>query len=99
MKTQRRSALKKMFASFAGIAGMGLLTKANSNISLSKEAGNITSSQRLPMFSGHTKFGDLIFIAGKGAHFTLFDIKNRTEIHIPPRAGQTRNEYCLQTGL
>ncbi|MDY0098514.1 MAG: RidA family protein [Bacteroidales bacterium] len=80
MKTQRRSALKKMFASFAGIAGMGLLTKANSNISLSKEAGNITSSQRLPMFSGHTKFGDLIFIAGKGAHVAPFDIKNHTEI-------------------
>lgn len=32
------------------------------------------------MFSGHTKFGNLIFIAGKGAYVAPFDIKNHTEI-------------------
>jgi hypothetical protein len=36
MEIQRRLALKKMLASFAGLNGLRLLTKANSNIPLSK---------------------------------------------------------------
>jgi len=80
MKTERRSALKKMFASVLGLAGAGMAVKAGTGISDEKEAGNITSFQNAPLFSGHTKFGNLVFIAGKGAHVEPFTIKAHTEI-------------------
>lgn len=80
MKTERRSALKKMFASVLGIAGAGVAAKAATSVAKEKEADNITSFQRAPMFSGHTKYGNLVFIAGKGAHVEPFTIKNHTEI-------------------
>jgi 2-iminobutanoate/2-iminopropanoate deaminase len=80
MKTERRSALKKMFASVLGLAGAGMAVKAGTGISEEKEADNITSFQNAPLFSGHTKFGNLVFIAGKGAHVEPFTIKAHTEI-------------------
>jgi 2-iminobutanoate/2-iminopropanoate deaminase len=78
MKTERRSALKKMFASVVGLAGIGLVAKANS--SDEKEAGSITNFQDAPLFSGNTKLGNLVFIAGKGAHVAPFTIAAHTEI-------------------
>ena len=78
MKTERRSALKKMFASVIGLAGLGLAAKASA--SDEKTIGNITSFQKAPMFSSHTKFGNLVFIAGKGAHVEPFTIEAHSEI-------------------
>jgi enamine deaminase RidA (YjgF/YER057c/UK114 family) len=70
MKEQRRSTLKKLFASLAGITGLGLATNAKADITPEKEAFNIVKDdQDVPLFSGSTKFGNLVFIAGKGAHF------------------------------
>jgi 2-iminobutanoate/2-iminopropanoate deaminase len=80
MKTERRSALKKMFASVAGLAGIGLVANAKSNDAPEKESGNVTTLQDVPLFSGNTKFGNLLFIAGKGAHVAPFEIKAHTEI-------------------
>lgn len=80
MKTQRRSALKKMFASIVGLTGLGFAASAKVNYSDEKEAGNVTAYQNVPLFSGHTKFGNLIFVAGKGAHVAPFEIKAHTEI-------------------
>lgn len=80
MKTQRRSALKKMFASLAGLTGLGLTISAKSSSSNEKSAGNITDYQNVPLFSGHTKFGNMVFVAGKGAHVEPFEIKAHTEI-------------------
>ena len=80
MKTERRSALKKMFASVLGLAGAGMAVKAGTGIKEEKEADNITSYQNAPLFSGHTKFGNLVFVAGKGAHVEPFTIKAHTEI-------------------
>jgi enamine deaminase RidA (YjgF/YER057c/UK114 family) len=80
MKTERRSALKKMFASVAGLAGLGLAANAKSAVSPEKEAGNVTTMQDVPLFSGHTNYGNLVFIAGKGAHVAPFEIKAHTEI-------------------
>jgi enamine deaminase RidA (YjgF/YER057c/UK114 family) len=34
--------------------------------------------QEVPLFSGSTKFGNLVFVAGKGAHY-VGDIKAHTE--------------------
>ena len=80
MKTERRSALKKMFASVLGLAGAGMAVKAGTGTREEKEADNITSFQNAPLFSGHTKFGNLVFVAGKGAHVEPFTIKAHTEI-------------------
>jgi enamine deaminase RidA (YjgF/YER057c/UK114 family) len=80
MKTERRSVIKKMFASVVGLTGLGLAVNAKTNVSEEKEALNVTSFQDVPLFSGSTKFGDLVFIAGKGAHVAPFTIQAHTEI-------------------
>lgn len=82
---QRRSVLKKLLASVAGIAGVSTVAKAAGNSeaathSAEKEAGNITYEQNVPLFSGHTKHNGLVYIAGKGAHEAPFEIKAHTEI-------------------
>jgi enamine deaminase RidA (YjgF/YER057c/UK114 family) len=80
MKTGRRSVLKKMFASVAGLAGLGLVADAKNSLSEGKEALSVTNFQNAPLFSGCNKFGNLIFVAGKGAHVAPFEIKAHTEI-------------------
>lgn len=80
MKTGRRSVLKKMFASVAGLAGLGLAADAKNSFTPGKEALNVTNFQNAPLFSGCNKFGNLIFVAGKGAHVAPFEIKAHTEI-------------------
>jgi 2-iminobutanoate/2-iminopropanoate deaminase len=80
MKTERRSVIKKMFASVVGLTGLGIAANAKSNISPEKEANNVTTFQDVPLFSGNTKLGNLLFIAGKGAHVAPFEIKAHTEI-------------------
>ena len=80
MKTERRSVIKKMFASVVGLTGLGIAANAKADSSIEKEANNITTLQDVPLFSGNTKFGNLLFIAGKGAHVAPFEIKAHTEI-------------------
>ena len=80
MKTERRSVIKKMFASVVGLTGLGIAANAKADSKMEKEANNITTFQDVPLFSGHTKFGNLVFIAGKGAHVAPFEIKAHTEI-------------------
>ena len=81
MTTARRSALKKLIASIAGIAGISMAGKAMGNPlakKAEKEANNITHFQEVPLFSGSTRMGDIVYIAGKGAHFEG-DIKSHTD--------------------
>lgn len=83
MQKQRRSALKKLLASAAGVVGMTAAAKAmggSAESSGEKAAGNITYEQEVPLFSGHTKYNGLVYIAGKGAHVEPFEIKAHTEI-------------------
>jgi enamine deaminase RidA (YjgF/YER057c/UK114 family) len=80
MKTERRSVIKKMFASVVGLTGIGLAANAKTNVYEKKEALNVTNYQDVPLFSGSTKFGNLVFIAGKGAHVAPFTIAAHTEI-------------------
>lgn len=75
---RRRSTLKRLFASVASLAGFGLITKASAEPAAGKEVYNITTDQDVPLFSGSTKHGNLVFIAGKGAHFEG-DIKSHTD--------------------
>lgn len=81
MKTQRRTALKKLMATITGSIGIGLLAKAKPTGTAGetkKEVFNVVNDQEVPLFSGATKFNGLVFIAGKGAHFAG-DIKAHTD--------------------
>lgn len=78
MQKQRRSFLKKLFASLVAVTGFGLAAKANTNPTEEKEVFNIITDQEVPLFSGSTKYGGLVFIAGKGAHFKG-DIRAHTD--------------------
>ena len=80
MTTQRRSVLKKLLMSFAGVTGIGLAAKAATNSREEKTVQNVVYDQDVPLFSGSTKLGNLVFIAGKGAHVEPFEIKAHTEI-------------------
>ena len=80
MQTQRRSFLGKLFASLAAVTGIGLTAKAENNPTGKKEVFNIVTDQEVPLFSGSSKYGGLVFIAGKGAHVAPFEIKAHTEI-------------------
>jgi enamine deaminase RidA (YjgF/YER057c/UK114 family) len=77
---KRRSALKKMLASIAGLSVLGISKSAVAEVTGEKVVNNITTLQDVPLFSGSTKFGNLVFIAGKGAHVEPFEIKAHTEI-------------------
>jgi 2-iminobutanoate/2-iminopropanoate deaminase len=78
MLSQRRSLLKKLVGSLVAITGFGAAAKANSVATEEKEVFNVADEQDIPLFSGATKFGGLVFIAGKGAHFDG-DIKAHTD--------------------
>ena len=81
MKTERRSVLKKLFASVVGVTGFGVVANAKGiELSPEKVVGSVTSVQNVPMFSGHVIHNGLVYIAGKGAHTAPFEIKAHTEI-------------------
>jgi len=67
----RRSAFKKFAAGVAALFGLGVTKSvAASNDKASKKVvSSIISDQTGPLFSGGVAYGDLLFIAGKGAHF------------------------------
>ncbi len=82
MKSQnRRSIFKKMFAGILGITGASVAANAASTSEIEKnekEVFNVEFDQDVPLFSGSTKFGGMVFVAGKGAHFEG-DIKAHTD--------------------
>ena len=78
MQTERRSALKKLAASFIALTGLSLTGRANTQEKNEKKAFNVVTHQDIPLFAGSTKYGGLVFIAGKGAHFKG-DIKAHTD--------------------
>ncbi len=80
MTTERRSVLKKLAASIGGIMGLNVIANAKSDTTLEKKVANVTNFQDVPLFAGSTTLGNMIFIAGKGAHTEPFEIKAHTEI-------------------
>lgn len=78
MKTDRRAAIKKFFASFLGITGFGLAASGSNNPVFEKEAFDVTDFQDVPLFSGYTKLGNLVFISGRGDRLEG-DIKVHTD--------------------
>ena len=69
MQEQRRSLIKKLFGSLVAVTGFGMVANAKSTVAEEKEVSNVVYDQDVPLFSGNTKLGNLVFIAGKGAHF------------------------------
>ncbi|HEY4154593.1 MAG TPA: RidA family protein [Puia sp.] len=80
MKAARRSAIKKLMVSLAGLTGLGALAKAGTAVRSGKQVQDITYQDQVPLFSGVTRHGDLLYVAGKGAHVAPFEIKAHTEI-------------------
>lgn len=80
MQTKRRSLLKKLTASVVGLMGFELAAKANTASKNEKQVFNVVNDQDVPLFSGSTRYGGLVFVAGKGAHVEPFEIKAHTEI-------------------
>ena len=80
MKTQRREALKKMFASLLGITGVGIVANAVSSTTDEDVVYSAGNQQEIPMFSGHTRIGNMVFTSGKGAQVEPREIKSHTEI-------------------
>lgn len=86
METQRRSILKRLFASAAGIVGLSTASKAmtettstaSAEPAAQKEVFNVVTQDDVPLFSGSTKLGNLVFVAGKGYH-KEGDIKVHTD--------------------
>ena len=72
--------MKKILASIAGLSVLGISKDAIAAPSEEKVVKNVTTFQDVPLFSGSTKLGNLIFVAGKGAHVEPFEIKAHTEI-------------------
>lgn len=78
MQTKRRSILKNLLALVAGVTGAGLSAKAMGSPATIKETGDIIYDQDIPLFSQTTKLGNMVFIAGQGAHF-VGDISAHTD--------------------
>lgn len=77
MQTQRRSVLKKILSAFAALTAIPAATKAMDALETDNQLP-VDDNQDIPLFSGHTKFGGLVYVAGKGAHFEG-DIKAHTD--------------------
>jgi enamine deaminase RidA (YjgF/YER057c/UK114 family) len=81
MTTQRRNALKKIFASIAGTVGLGYLAKAETAMSATskeKEVFNVVKYDDQDLYSSVNKYNGLLYLAGIGAHFAG-DIKSHTD--------------------
>lgn len=78
MQVKRRSLIKKIFGSIVATMGVGFAAKATGQIDNEKQAHNVVYDQEIPLFSGHTILGNMVFIAGKGAHFAG-DITSHTD--------------------
>jgi 2-iminobutanoate/2-iminopropanoate deaminase len=80
MQNQRRSVLKKMVAAVAGITGINAVAKAaGTQFPETTARGTVIYDQDVPLFSSFRVHGNMVFIAGIGAHVEG-DIKSHTDI-------------------
>ena len=70
MKNRRRSSLKRMFASFSALVGLGAAPALAARPASEKRVHNVQrDAQDVPLFSGSVVHGNTVYVAGKGAHF------------------------------
>jgi enamine deaminase RidA (YjgF/YER057c/UK114 family) len=62
------------------VAGVTVAEEASAKTSKTHEAFGVVNYQDSPLFSASTKYGNLVFISGVGAHEAPNTIKNHTEI-------------------
>ncbi|MBN8855195.1 MAG: enamine deaminase RidA [Sphingobacteriales bacterium 50-39] len=86
------AAVGGVLGSTALVRAAGDMNNANAGLSADVESTGVRHEagvagmseeayqQDVPLFSGHTKFKHMVFIAGKGAHVEPFEIKAHTEI-------------------
>ncbi len=76
----RRTFVKRIGSALAalGIGGGATAAAAGRSNSGKEVVGDIVTDQEIPLFSGAVKHGNLLFVAGKGAHFEG-DIKAHTD--------------------
>lgn len=78
-KNEGRRNMVKKIAAAATIGGAAVATGAAAKENKPKVShGEVVKDQNVPLFSGHTIFGNMVFIAGKGYH-QEGDIKLHTE--------------------
>ncbi|MBM3176941.1 MAG: RidA family protein [Bacteroidetes bacterium] len=79
MNQERRSSFKKFAAGIAGLFGLtATAAAAAEDVMPEVSTGEVIHNQEIPLFSSSRTFGNLVFIAGKGAHFDG-DIKAHTK--------------------
>lgn len=70
--TSRRSAFKKLTAILGGLFGVGIAQASTTEkpaAATKQMVGDVVMDQDVPLFSSAVKYGNLLFLAGKGAHF------------------------------
>ncbi|QJW90002.1 RidA family protein [Spirosoma taeanense] len=77
MKAERRSILKRLFASVVGVTGLRVAT-AGTVVETGRVDRSDDLQQDVPLYSGSTRLGNLVFIQGIGAHFEG-DVKAHTD--------------------
>jgi len=66
----RRKAVKGVLAAAAAGLGVSQVSAAEKKVAApEKVVTSITQSDDVPLFSGGVAYGNLLFVAGKGAHF------------------------------
>ena len=69
-QNSRRKVVKGVLAAAAAGLGVSQVSAAEAKTKSSKKVTtSITKSDDVPLFSGGVAYGNLLFIAGKGAHF------------------------------
>ncbi len=70
-QTSRRKAFKKLSAILGGVFGISVAkaSTADRPSAARQVVGDIVMDQDVPLFSSAVKHGNLLFLAGKGAHF------------------------------
>jgi 2-iminobutanoate/2-iminopropanoate deaminase len=77
MATQRRSVLKKLFASVLGVTGVAAAAKAASPDE-TKEHKVFVQTQQPKLFPGVSVYNGLVYLSGVGYHKAPFDITTHT---------------------
>ncbi|MFT4204786.1 MAG: RidA family protein [Chitinophagaceae bacterium] len=80
---ERRKSLQQILKGALGLVGVGILSKswgrdAESPQEKTKTVGTVMYKDDVPLFSSVIRHGDLVFVAGIGAHFKG-DIKSHTD--------------------
>lgn len=78
IKTNRRSAFKKVGLALAATFGLAKGVSKAATAKKEVRAESIVQDDKMPLFSGGVKHGNTLYIAGKGAHFEG-DIKAHTD--------------------